>query len=192
MTEFRGTVAPDPPYGRLSRAVANRQLTQRNRHYVSQSADVCHDGVVAYEFDEQAQQGAANLPVSEDEADRLRTQRARNAAELGEGGVRGLTVSLSVVAWDEPPGLPDSVPRTGLISRRGILGIGAQVRAGMLLATHLLAASFVWGWGATGYGPRRFREIRATAGGQLQSSLKRILAEINKDLDSSVPLVMAT
>jgi hypothetical protein len=170
-----------PPFWRLSRAVANRQLPQRNRHYVSESADVCHDGVVAYEFDEQAQQGAANFPVSEDEADRLRAQCARNAAELGEDGVHGHTVSLGV-AWDEPPGLPDGVPRTRRISRRDILDIGEQVPAGMLPA-----ASFVWGWGGTGYGPRRFRDICAAAGGQLQSSLKRVLAEINKNLDSSVP-----
>ena len=158
---------------------------------MSESADVCHDGVVAYEFDEQAQPGAANLPVSEDEADRLRAQCARNAAELGEDGVHGYTVSLGV-AWDEPPGLPDSVPRTRRISRRDILVIGEQVLAGMLPVADLLAASFVWGWGGTGYGPRRFRDIRAAPGGQLQSSLKRVLAEINKNLDSPVPLVVAS
>ena len=159
---------------------------------MSESADVCHDGVVAHEFDEQAQQGAANLPVSEDEAYGLRAQRARNAAELGEDGVHGHRVSLSVVAWDELPGLPDSVPRTGRIFRRDVLDIGEQVRAGMLLAADLLAGSFVWGWGATGFRPRRFRDIRAAAGGQLQSSLKRVLAEINKDLHSPVPLVAAS
>ena len=163
-------------------------MPQRNRHYVSESADFCHDGVVAYEFDEQAQQGAANFPVSEDEADRPRAQCARNAAELGEDGVHGHTVSFGV-AWDEPPGFPDSVPRTRRISRRDI---GEQVTAGMLPAADLLAASFVWGWGGTGYGPRRLGDIRAAARGQLQSSLKRVLAEINKNLDSPVPLVVAS
>jgi hypothetical protein len=46
------------------------------------------------------------------------------------------------------------VPRTGRISRGEVLDIGQQVRARTRPATDLLVASFIWGWGTTGYGPR--------------------------------------
>ena len=151
------------------------------QHLSGITCEVCHDGVVAYEGDEQAREEAAAHLVSEDEAERLREQCARKAAELGESGVRGHTVSFSVTAWDEQHGLPDGIPRTGRISRGDVLDIGERVRAAMLRATDLLAASFVWGWGTTGYGPRRYRDICAAAGDRLESSLQRVLAEINKD-----------
>jgi hypothetical protein len=143
---------------------------------------------VAYEFDEQARQEAAAHAANFDEVARLREQRTRKAAELGDDGVRGHAVSFSVTAWDEPPGLPDSVPRTGRISRGDVLHIGGRVRAGTLPAADLLAASFVWGWGTTGYGPRRYRGIRAAAGDRLESSLQRVLAEIHKGPGPSEPI----
>jgi len=43
----------------------------------------------------------------------------------------------------------------------------------------LFAASFVWGWGPTGFGPQRYRDIRARAGEQLKPSLQRTLAQID-------------
>ena len=150
---------------------------------------MCHDDVVSYESDEQAQQEAAAHPVSEEEAGRLREQCARKAAELGDDGVRGHTVSFSVTAWGEPPGLPDSVPRAGRISRGDVLNIDQRLRAGTLPATDLLAASFVWGWGTTGYGPRRLRDISAAVGERLEPSLQRVLAEINQDPGSPDPIV---
>jgi hypothetical protein len=78
-----------------------------------------------------------------------------------------------VTGWDEPPGLPDGVPRTGLISRGDVLDIGQQVRARSQPATDLLTASFICGWGPAGYGPRRLRDIRAAAGGRLEPSRRR-------------------
>jgi hypothetical protein len=53
------------------------------------------------------------------------------------------TVSFSVTSWDEPPGLPDGVPRTGRISRGQVLDIGQQVRTRTRPATDLLVASFI-------------------------------------------------
>lgn len=144
--------------------------------------------MVAYESDEQARQEAAAQLVSEDEVGRLHEQCRRKAAELGNDGVRGHTVNFSVTAWDEPPGLPGSVPRTGRISRGDVLDIGERVRDRTLCATDLLAASFVWGWGTTGYGPRRYRDIRVAAGDRLESSLQRVLAEINNDPGSPDPV----
>jgi hypothetical protein len=101
----------------------------------------------------------------------LRGECSLKAVDLGPDGVRSHTVRFSVTAWDEPPGLPDGVPRTGCISRCDVLGIGQQVRVGARTATDLLTASFIWGWG-TGYGPRRIRDIRASAGDRLEPSLQ--------------------
>lgn len=143
---------------------------------------------VAYRYDEQARQEAADHPVDEGDAGWLREQCTRKTAELGDGGVRGHTVSFSVTAWDQPPGLPDSVAGTGHISHGEVLDIGERVRTGTLLATELIAASFAWGCGTAGYGPRRYRDIRAAAGDQLDLSLKHALAEINKDPGSPDPV----
>jgi hypothetical protein len=84
--------------------------------------------------------------------------------------------------------LPDEVPRTGCISRGDVLDIGQQVRARARPAADLLVASFIWGWGAVGYGPRRLRDIRAAAGSQLESSLQRALDAVNTDLASPDPI----
>jgi hypothetical protein len=145
--------------------------------------------VMAYEFDEQARQEAAEHRLSEYETGRLKDQCARKATALGPDGVRADTVSFSAAAWDEPPGLPVSIPRTGCITRGDVLDLGEQVRDGALHATDLLAASLVWGWGSTGFGPRRYRDILAAAGDQLEPSLQRVLTAINKDPGSPDPIV---
>ena len=99
--------------------------------------------------------------------------------------MRGHTVSFSPAAWDKPPGLPIGVPRAGSICRAEVLDIGERVRGGTLPAAALFAASFVWGWGTTGYGPRRYRDIRAAAGSHLELSLQRVLAVIRNDPGTS-------
>ena len=53
---------------------------------------------------------------------------------------------------------------------------------------HLFAASFVWGWGSTGFGPRRYHDILSAAGTQLEPSLQRALTAIHKDPDSPDPI----
>ena len=62
--------------------------------------------------------GAAAHAVSGHDVDALRDLCARKAGGLGQGGVRGHAVGFSVTAWDEPPGLPDWVSRTGRITPR--------------------------------------------------------------------------
>ena len=137
---------------------------------------------MAYEYDDQALQEAAGHGVSQDEAERLRDMCARKAAEFGNGGVRSHSARFSVAAWDEPPGsLSSVIPRSGRISRGDVLDLGTQVRAGDLPAADLFTASFIWGTGTTGYGPRRHRDIRAAAGDRLEPSLQRVLAAISKD-----------
>jgi hypothetical protein len=148
---------------------------------VSLGADICHDELVVYASDADARKEATDYPISENQTARLREQCARKTAELEDDGVRGHTVRFSVTAWNQPPGLPDSIPRTGRISRGDVFDIGDRVRDGTLHAADLLAASFVWGWGTTGYGPRRYRDVCAAAGDQLESSLQHVLTEINKD-----------
>ena len=165
-------------------AGTNRTTTFAARRHVH----VCDDGSVTYEWDEQACKEAAEYPVSEAGADMLRGECTRNAADLGPDGVRSHTVRFSVTPWDEPPGLPDCVPRTGCISRGDVLDLGQQVRARTRPATDLLAASFTWGWGTAGYGPRRLRGIRAAAGDRLEPSLQNALDATGKDPSSPDPI----
>jgi hypothetical protein len=65
---------------------------------------------------------------------------------------------------------------------------GSRTRARTLPATDLLTASFVWGWGPVGYGPRRLRGIRAAAGDRLESSLRPALDAAGKDPALSDPI----
>ena len=69
-----------------------------------------------------------------------------------------------------------------------VLDIGQQVRARARPATDLLAASFIWGWGTAGYGPRRLRDIRAAAGDRLEPSLRNALDAAGKDPASPDPI----
>jgi hypothetical protein len=118
----------------------------------------------------------------------LRGECARKADGLGPAGVRSHMVRFPVAAWDEPPGLPRGVPRSGCISRGDVLDIGQQVRGRALPAADLLAASFVWGWGTAGYGPRRLRDIRAAAGDRLEPSLQNALDAAAKDPAAPDPI----
>jgi hypothetical protein len=113
--------------------------------------------------------------------DALRDLCARKAGGLGQGGVRGHSVGFSVTAWDEPPGLPDGISRTGCITRGDVLDIGQQVRAGARPAADLLTASFIWGSGTADCGPRRLRRIRSQAGDRLEPALRRVLDAVSKD-----------
>jgi len=55
-------------------------------------------------------------------------------------------------------------------------------------ATDLLAASFIWGWGTAGYGPRRLRDIRVAAGDRLEPSLQNAWDAAGKDPASPDPI----
>jgi hypothetical protein len=148
---------------------------------VTPTARSREDHMVGYEHDQQARQEAAAHPVSGDGVAQLRDRCVRKAAELGEVGVRGHTVSFSPGVWEKPPGLPGGVPGAGSICRGEVMDIGERVRGGTLPATDVFPASFVWGWGTVGCGPRRYREIRAAAGSHLELSLQRVLAVIGDD-----------
>jgi hypothetical protein len=143
---------------------------------------------VTYVWDWQPREEAAAHAVSEHDVDALRDLCARKAAGLGQGGVRGHAVGFSVTAWNEPPGLPDGISRTGCITRGDVLDIGQQVRAEARPAADLLTASFIWGWGPAGYGPRRLCRIRSRAGDQLEPALRRVLDAVSKDAAAPDPV----
>lgn len=137
---------------------------------------MCHDEVVAYRYDEEARLCAAQYAASNDTVARLRKQSALKAQELGAEGVRAHRVCFSAGAWDDLRGLPARAVETGCISRGDVFELADQVRAEDRCAADLLLASFVWGWGTTGYGPRRYRSVCEAAGNQLEPSLRSALA----------------
>jgi hypothetical protein len=141
----------------------------------------CHD-------DEEARQEAAAHRISDDEVARLSGLSMRKSRELGTAGVRGHSVEFSVIAWHGLPGLPDSILNTGRISRGDVLDIGEQVRAEKLSPVVLLATSFAWGYGMTGYGPRRYRDIIDAAGPRLEPSLRQVLEAALRDPRSPDPI----
>ncbi len=65
---------------------------------------------------------------------------------------------------------------------------GGRCALGSAPATDLLVASFIWGWGNAGYGPRRLRDIRAAAGDQLEPALQRALDAVDADPASPDPV----
>ncbi|HUY45685.1 MAG TPA: hypothetical protein VMV92_08165 [Streptosporangiaceae bacterium] len=137
-----------------------------------------------YEFDEDSRAEAADHGINAADAKRLRVQCTRKELELGPGGVRNHAVKFSFPAWNDPPGsLPSVIPRDGCISRGDVLDVGADVRDGKRRATDLLTASFIWGTGPTGYGPRRYRDLVTAADDHLESALQRVLKVITENSD---------
>src|SRR5260221_14746065 len=127
---------------------------------------------MAYEFDQQARQEAADHPVSEGEIARLRLQSSRKAGELGTEGVRGHTATFSPESWAGLlEHLPPQIAGSGRITRGDVFDIAADVRAARARAAQLLTASFLWGSGPTPYGPRRYRDIIGAAQENLEPSL---------------------
>ena len=138
--------------------------------------------------EEEARREAAECEISDDEATRLSGLCMRKFRELGNAGVRGHSVEFSVTAWHSLQGLPDSILNKGRISRGDVLDIGQQVRAEKLSPVVLLATSFAWGYGMTGYGPRRYRDIIDAAGFRLEPSLRQALRAALRDPCSPDPI----
>jgi hypothetical protein len=131
---------------------------------------------MTYEFDENARGAAAKYPATVDVIERLGRLCRSKAEKLGPDGVRGHSIMFVPATWGNAVRLPDSVRLSGKISRGEVLDIGKRVREGMSPATDLFIASFVWGWGSTGYGPSRLRAIVEAAGDRLEPSLQRALS----------------
>jgi hypothetical protein len=144
---------------------------------------------MTYESDHEAQEEAARYPVRADEVVRLQGLCAQNANEFGSEGVRGHLVKFPVTAWEKvTDALPDGVPGTGRITRGDVFAIADDMRAGNRDATDLFTASFIWGWGPTGFGPRRYSDICAAAGDRLEPALHKALSQISKNPRSPDPI----
>jgi hypothetical protein len=127
--------------------------------------------VMPYQHDEQARQDADAYRISNEDGEQLRILCMEKIRALGDGGLRGHPAHFRATAWHDLPGLPDPILSRGRNTRGDVLDIGERVRAEGLSHVVLLAASFAWGTGMTGYGPRRYREIVDAAGARLELSL---------------------
>lgn len=134
-----------------------------------------------YQHDEQARQEADAHRISDDDTEQLRVLCMEKLSRLGDAGLRGHAAEFRVTAWHGLPSLPDAILNRGRITRGDVLDIGERVRARDLSPVVLLAASFAWGTGMTGYGPRRYREIVDAAGAMLEPSLRQALDAIYHD-----------
>jgi Putative 8-oxoguanine DNA glycosylase OGG-like protein len=141
-----------------------------------------------YQHDEQARQEANVHRISDGDAEQLRVLCLESLRGLGGAGLRGHAAQFRTMAWHGLPGLPDVILNRGQITRGDVLDIGERVRAGDCSPVVLLAASFAWGTGTTGYGPRRYREIVDAAGAMLEPSLRQALDAIYQDPRSSDPV----
>jgi hypothetical protein len=146
------------------------------------------DDAMTYEFDEDARNAAAKYPVTVDAIGWLGRLCRTKAKELSPAGVRGHTTAFVPATWENAVSLPNSLRRSGKISRGDALDIAERVRDGELSATELFVGSFVWGWGTTGYGPSRLRAIVDSAGDRLEPSLQRALAAALSESDAPDPI----
>ena len=143
---------------------------------------------MAYKHDDEARSEASRLKIGDDEIADLRDLCGRKTADLGPPGVRAHWVGFPATAWgDAARCLPGAVLRQERVSRGDVFEIASQVRDSDRCAADLLTASFIWGMGRTGYGPRRYRDICAMAGGRLEQKLRQAL-EAGNDSDYPDPV----
>ena len=144
---------------------------------------------MAYQYAEEARSEASRLKIGDDEIAELRNLCRLKTADLGPRGVRAHWVGFSATAWgDAARFLPEAVFGRERISRGDVFEIASQVRNGDRCAADLLTASFIWGMGRAGYGPRRYNAICAIAGDHLEQKLRRVLDATGDDSDYFDPV----
>lgn len=137
---------------------------------------------MAYQHDDKARREASAHAIADDELVRLQESCRRKVEQLGPEGVRGHCIRFSLGAWGtDAECLPEAVRAKEAISRGDVFDIATQVLACNRGAADLLTASFIWGMGLTGYGPRRYRDIRAAARGRVEEALRGVRAAVSKD-----------
>ncbi len=119
-----------------------------------------------YIHDDQARQEAADYPLAKHRLQEIRGLIGAKRNELGEGGVRAHSVSYNPASWTGL--LPDRLAGNDRVSRGDVF---AMAETGGL--TDVFTASYVWGTGRIGYGPRRYRDIVESSAGQLDLMLSR-------------------
>lgn len=131
---------------------------------------------MVYGDDTQAREEAAQYALSAPALDELGGQAAAKSEQLGPGGCRNHTIRIDAASWHGL--LPDELAGRDNISRGDVFDMAAHPRN----LTSVFAASFIWGTGRIGYGPRRLSDIIEGAGGNLESSLAAAKAAADTDL----------
>ncbi|MDH6199091.1 hypothetical protein M2272_005758 [Mycobacterium frederiksbergense] len=121
---------------------------------------------MTYIHDDQARQEAADHPLANHHLQEIRGLIAAKRNELGEGGVRAHRVGYNPASWAGL--LPDRLTENDCVSRGDVFAIA---ETGDL--ADVFTASYVWGTGRIGYGPRRYRDIVESTAGQLDLMLAR-------------------
>jgi hypothetical protein len=124
---------------------------------------------MSYRYDEQARREAGAHRIRDDSVEKLASLCAEKLKGLGAADVGGHEVEFQAAQWRGLTGMPDRFCDEGRITRADLLDMGGRVCAGDVSPVTLLAASFAWGTGMTGYGPHRYAEIAAAAGDALAS-----------------------
>lgn len=123
---------------------------------------------MTYIHDDQAREEAADHPMAKHRLEEIRGLIAAKRNELGEGGVRAHSVGYTPAGWAGL--LPDRLAAKNRVSRGDVFAIA---ETGGL--TDVFTASYVWGTGRIGYGPRRYRDIVESTAGQLNLILTRVV-----------------
>ena len=137
---------------------------------------------MTYEFNRKASQEAEARALDNEKLVRVRSQVQAMVGEMAPDGVRGHKIGFHRQAWG---GLEDVLTSEILerqeITRGEVFAIAEEVRSGARPPTHLLAASFLWGSGTTGYGAARWNKIIEAGEEQIEGALTRGLAEAQED-----------
>ncbi|MFV8242623.1 hypothetical protein [Mycolicibacterium peregrinum] len=130
---------------------------------------------MTYVHDDQACQEAAEYPLADHHVEKLRGLVTAKRDELGEGGVRAHRVAYNPGSWAGL--LPDRLAENDRVSRGDVFDMA---ETGNL--TDVFTASYVWGTGRIGYGPRRYRDIVESTAGRLGLLLSRAAEAASEDV----------
>lgn len=122
------------------------------------------------------------------EADRYRACVPSRALDsLGEACsvdpdvVLGQTVCFDAARWAEQLHSLGGEEWQGCIARGDVRRVADKVTAGRATAADLFTASYIWGMGDRGYGPRRYSNIVAEADGRLDAVFDHAWALVRSD-----------
>ena len=121
---------------------------------------------MSYQHDEQAVEEAAQFALPGDKVDEVSAWLSTAQSDLGAEGVLGHRIHYDPQKWEGL--LPALLLGRDSISRGEAFAMAAVGDLG-----NVFTASYIWGVGRVGYGPRRLRDIIDSTGGQLDETLRR-------------------
>ncbi len=113
---------------------------------------------VSYQHDEQAVEEAAQFALPGDKVDEVSAWLSTAQSDLGAEGVLGHRIHYDPQKWEGL--LPALLLGRDSISRGEVFAMAAVGDLG-----NVFTASYIWGVGRVGYGPRRLRDIIDSTGG---------------------------